>query len=149
MLPQLDSTYFFSQFFWLLVCFCILIIAFRRVFIPRVNALISKRDETVQKGRENIKKLEAEIDTLNQEIKELKNEEVKKSAEIIKSATRKSEKILDEQLSILKNEHEELATGLRKRFSEEAAKLDSDFKIQIDETVQAIFDKLFPNKEAK
>ena len=143
MLPQLDSSYYISQFFWLSVCFGILIFAFKKVFIPRMNALIDKRDSAIEKGRENVAILTEEISKLEQEISNLKNLELKRSAEIIKEASRKSEKILSEQLSTLKKENEELTAGLRKRFKDDVQSLNSTFKIQIVDTAQILYDRVF------
>ena len=137
----------FHSFFWLLVCFIVLIVAFKRVFIPRVNDLIRKRDETIEKSRESILKLETEIQNLEKKINEIKMSELKRSAEIINAATHKSTKILNEQLMILKDENEELLTGMRKRFKNDKASIDSTYKVQIDETVQAVFDRLFSSRK--
>lgn len=108
-----------------------------------MNALIDKRDSAIEKGRENVAILTEEISKLEQEISNLKNLELKRSAEIIKEASRKSEKILSEQLSTLKKENEELTAGLRKRFKDDVQSLNSTFKIQIVDTAQILYDRVF------
>ena len=146
MLPQLDSSYYISQFFWLSLCFGILIFAFKKVFIPRMNALIAKRDSAIEKERENVTRLTEEISKLDREIGNLKSLKLRKSAEIIKEASRKSEKILSEQLVTLKKENEELTAGLRKRFKDDVQSLDSTFKIQIVDTAQILYDRVFSKR---
>ena len=140
MLPQLDSSYYISQFFWLSVCFGILIFAFKKVFIPRMNALIDKRDSAIEKGRENVAILTEEISKLEQEISNLKNLELKRSAEIIKEASRKSEKILSEQLSTLKKENEELEKRLSEYKSQEKV---NQLEIDVSKIVLEIIEKHF------
>ena len=146
MLPQLDFSFYSSQFFWLVVCFCILIFAFKKFFIPRMNNLLSRRDTVIENGKISISSLEAEIEKLENEINNMKNLEIKKSAEIIKNVVKKSEKILRGQLMVVKDENEQLITGMRKRFKDEMKSLESTFKIQIDITSEILFDKLFEDR---
>lgn len=147
MLPQLDTTYYLSQFFWLVVCFCVLIFAFKKVFIPRINALITRRDSFVKKEQEGAEELEQKIRAIEKEIEGIKIQKIKRSAEIIKAATKKSKKVLEDQLSTLKKENEELTANLRKKFKNDIINLESSSKIQIEETAQVVFDKLFRREE--
>ncbi len=146
MLPQLDFSFYSSQFFWLVVCFCILIFAFKKFFIPRMNNPLSRRDTVIENGKISISRLEAEIEKLENEINNMKSLEIKKSAEIIKNVVKKSEKILRGQLMVVKDENEQLITGMRKRFKDEMKSLESTFKIQIDITSEILFDKLFEDR---
>lgn len=111
-----------------------------------MDSLISKRDMVIKNGKVVISKLESEIGKLENEIMDLKNLGIKKSAEIIKNATKKSEKIFEEQLEIVKDENEQLIMGIRKRFKDEGKSIESAFKIQIDITSQMLFEKLFSNR---
>lgn len=147
MLPQLDTTYYLSQFFWLVVCFCVLIFAFKKVFIPRINALITRRDSFVKKEQESAEELEQKIRAIEEEIEGIRIQKIKRSAEIIKAATKKSKKVLEDQLSTLKKENEELTANLRKKFKNDIINLESSSKIQIEETAQVVFDKLFRREE--
>ena len=111
-----------------------------------MNNLLSRRDTVIENGKISISSLEAEIEKLENEINNMKNLEIKKSAEIIKNVVKKSEKILRGQLMVVKDENEQLITGMRKRFKDEMKSLESTFKIQIDITSEILFDKLFEDR---
>ena len=143
MLPQLDSNFYISQLFWLVICFLILIFAFKKVFIPRMDSIMSKREELIKTGTSQIADLELQVSALKKDVESLKNEEIARTAEIIKEPILKAKKILDDQMNILKEENESLIQGERKKFRNEMNSLNSSFKFQIDITSQILLDKLF------
>ena len=147
MLPQLDSSVYFSQLFWLFVCLSVLVWLFKKYYIPRMNMLIERRDNTISGYKSDVEKLEKDIDSAKEEIKRINTEALKKSSEIISAATKKSERILDEQMKLIKKENDELVYGTKKRLEGEMKKLDSAFKVQIDIAAQTIFDSVFEKRQ--
>lgn len=146
MVPQLDSSFYFSQLFWLFVCFLILVFVFKKYFIPRMDKLILKRNDYIEFCKNDINKIELDLSDLEKEIKNIKELEIKKTSEILKKAVKKSETILSEQLEIAQEENECMIQGTRKRMNDEIQSLESTFKIQIDITSQIVFDKLFSQR---
>ena len=147
MLPQLDSSVYFSQLFWLFVCLSVLVWLFKKYYIPRMNMLIERRDNTISGYKSDVEKLEKDIDSAKEEIKRINTEALKKSSEIISAATKKSERILDEQMKLIKKENDELVYGTKKRLEGEIKKLDSAIKFHIDIAAQTIFDSVFEKRQ--
>lgn len=146
MLPQLDSTYYSSQLFWLFICFIILIVLFKKVFVPRMNSLLNKRDSIITEGKLSIDKLKTEIADLEDEIESIKRREIKQTSQIIKNAIAKTEKTLDEQLNFIKNENAEIIHAERLKFRSEVDSLSSVYKSQIDNFSNDLLQKLFWEK---
>lgn len=143
MMPQLDSSVYFSQLFWLFVCLAVLVLLFKKHFVPRMNLIISKRDEMISGKKTSVAELEKKICLMQEEIKKLNTDALKKSSEIIISATRKAEEILNDQMNIIKKENDELIYGTRKRLENEIKNLDTAFKVQIELATQKIFSSIF------
>jgi F0F1-type ATP synthase membrane subunit b/b' len=143
MLPQLDPTFFTSQAVWLFVCLAALVTAFKKSFIPRINASLDKRDEFIKKLKSDIRILEAEVAALEEKILDIKTEEVRRTSSIIKNAIKKSGTVLEEQLQILKTENEDLINGTRRHLRDEIKGLEQVFKLQIEITANVLYEKLF------
>jgi F-type H+-transporting ATPase subunit b len=60
-MPQLDTHYFSSQIFWLLISFGLLFLVVRYLFIPRMRHIINVRnlniEEKLQQTKNNISKI--------------------------------------------------------------------------------------------
>ena len=145
-MPQLDSAFYFSQLFWLFICFIILIFAFKKFFIPRMDYLLFKRSNYIEKTMLNASKLDLEVSNLNEAIKKLGEEEIKKASEIVSAARKKGNNLLNEQIALIKEEHNGLINSTKSRLTNEIRGLDSTFKIQVDIIAQSVFDKLFSEK---
>ncbi|MDR3031349.1 MAG: hypothetical protein LBU35_03115 [Holosporales bacterium] len=145
-MPQLDSSSYCSQLFWLFISLSVLVLLFKKYFIPRMNLIIEKRDGHISKYNSEIEKLECDVKILSENLREIQNNSIIKSAEMIHAATKKSSEFLDEQIKIIKKENEELLNGIKKRLEEEIKSLDSAFKTQIEITSQIIFNKLLERK---
>lgn len=48
MMPQFNLAFYGGQIFWLLVCFCVLYICVRYIFLPRVAKQIAEREQYIQ-----------------------------------------------------------------------------------------------------
>lgn len=143
MLPQLDIAYYTSQLFWLFVCFVILIFLFKKVFIPRMNSLLSKRDSIIEDDKESISNLKTEILALENEINSIKDRELNQTSKIVKDSIIKSEKVLADQLKFIKDENTELLHAERLKLKSEINSLESSLKNQIENSANMFLNKLF------
>ena len=129
MLPQLDFSHYTSQIFWLVICFCILITAMKKNFIPKMNAMIKKREETIASGNIKLEALKNEREDLEKKITETNKDIVLNVANILNEVDTKYKKLLSEQLNNLKREHEEVIRQLRMKYTEDIraiAKVEAD-----------------------
>ena len=129
MLPQLDFSHYTSQTFWLVVCLCVLITAMKRSFIPKMNAMIKRREETIASGNIKLETLENQKNELEQKIDETNRKIALESANILNEVDVKYQKLLSEQLANLKRNHEKVMKQLRVKYAEDIkamAKIDAD-----------------------
>ena len=56
-MPQLDSTYWFSQSFWLILIFTILYLTLSKFFIPRIKDNLDNREKKIKDNLEEAKEL--------------------------------------------------------------------------------------------
>jgi F0F1-type ATP synthase membrane subunit b/b' len=143
MLPQLDSSFYSSQLFWLIICLLVLVILFKRRFIPRIDALLAKREAFTSKKLADITAMEAEVIRLEENVKNLQEARIRDTAEAIKYAIKRSEEMKEEQLEIVKKENEAMLGNEREKLNSEIKNLEKFFKDQIDTTAQIVFEKLF------
>jgi len=50
-MPQLDSTYFASQFFWIIVCFALFYTCVHFLIVPRIKSILQKRAHENEKNK--------------------------------------------------------------------------------------------------
>jgi F0F1-type ATP synthase membrane subunit b/b' len=147
MLPQLDTSVYFSQLFWLFICVFALIVIFKKFFIPRIDGLISKRNSIITEKENNIKKLKLEIRKIETDIETLKNEGLARSSKIMQNAVEKSEMHFKEQLQIAKNKNATSVSGMKENFNEELANLGQAFEVQIENISQFAVERIFLQKK--
>lgn len=142
-MPQFDISFYFSQFFWMTICLCALVYTFKNVFIPRMNDIISKRDEYISKYNKQAENIEKEIVTLQKNIEDVKRATAKKTEETLKRAIKSGDEIVNSQLNAIKEENLALINGTRSRLTEEMKNIEKNSKIAIDEIAHKMFDRLF------
>ncbi len=142
-MPQFDASFYFSQLFWLFLCLALLVIVFKKVFIPRMNNIISKRDEYIDRYAKNTESLSCEIKTLEEQINNIKRDEAVKVTEIIQNATKTSSEMVKSQVNALKEENESLINGTRNRLNDELRNMEHASKIDIEVTAKCVFKKIF------
>jgi hypothetical protein len=120
--------------------------AFKKRFIPRMDKVFTTRDLHLKKYTEMVAKLKDEISIVEEEIKKSHEEEIKRSAEIVREAIKKSENALATQMNFVKEENEGRVNATRDRLSKEIGGLESVFKMQIEIAAQAAFDQIFVRK---
>jgi F-type H+-transporting ATPase subunit b len=142
-LPQLDSSFYISQLFWLAVCLAVLVIFLKRRVIPRVNSIISRRDTFMAKERSLVENAETEIARMEAEIERLREDRLRSVSAIMKGAIEKSDTTLRDQIGLMKAENDAIISETRRKLNDELKNLESTLKMQIDITTQIIFERLF------
>jgi F-type H+-transporting ATPase subunit b len=76
-MPQFDTSSYPSQIFWLLLCVGFLFFFIKYIFVPRMNLILKKRQETIDEYLNQSEKMtDKKIETLREYEKELgKNRE--------------------------------------------------------------------------
>ena len=101
-MPQLDSKYWFSQSFWLILIFLVLYLLLSKFFIPKIKDNLDDREKKIKENLDEAKKLseltEKKISDYENEISNAKKEVVKILSE--------SKKQLDKNISQKKNQFE-------------------------------------------
>ena len=101
-MPQLDSKYWFSQSFWLILIFLVLYLALAKFFIPKIKDNLDNRENKIKENLDEAKEFSelAERKNLNYE-----NELSQAKKEVIKILT-DSKKQLDKNISQKRNQFE-------------------------------------------
>ena len=101
-MPQLDSKYWFSQSFWLILIFLILYLSLSKFFIPKIKDNLDGREKKIKENLDEAKEFSELAEKKNLEYE---NEILKAKKEVIKIIT-ESKKQLDKNISQKKEEFE-------------------------------------------
>lgn len=126
-MPQLDSTWFASQIFWLFICFAVLYIFLSRIILPPLQGILSTR-----KG-----KIDGDIFAA-QDLK-LKAEEAKTTYENILIKSRESaQNLINEAEIAAKARTEEAIKALEAQISVQASNASSSLAIQKEKIINEL-----------
>ena len=67
-MPQLNPEFFLSQFFWLVICFSFLLIFLWKISLPRISAVLEKREKKINDNIQTAKKIQAEAKEIQAKI---------------------------------------------------------------------------------
>ena len=126
-MPQLDTKFWFSQFFWLTLTFSILFILLSKFILPKISANLETRKSQIL---ENISAAEKKREESESKIKEFE-EIVKKSKNEAKNHLNQVKKRIAKDIS-LKNE------ALEKGLSEEIQKIELEIQELKDKAPEKI-----------
>ncbi len=132
MLPQLDISHYTSQIFWLLVSFCILIVAMRKVFIPKVNSEIKEREDAINSRKEVIKNLKKRENELNEQIRQSEKEKISNVTSIYNGVEKRYATILSDQIRDLQAEQMQLTKEIKAKYETEIRKMNAQEQQTID-----------------
>ena len=149
MVPQLDTSFYISQIFWIVVCLLVLIIAFKKVFIPRMNKLVDKRSEYIKSLEKNIKDLEKQVDELSSKLELVQEKKIIETNKIIEKAQYQCDVLLDQTNRELQTENEIAIKQSRKEADTVIRNLDKTLNEQIENVAQELFEKMFQNKNGE
>lgn len=117
-MPQLDTSTYASQLFWLFLAFGLLYLFISRVFIPKMDKLSAERAALLAS-------LHLEITQSEKEIEDKRT----KSAKIIQEAKETAQNIIKETNNIIVK----IKANALKEFSEKSAKIYSNNQVLIDQ----------------
>ena len=69
-MPQLDFILDPSQIFWFVLCFIVLYLSAHFVIIPRIRAIISRRNDLIENDKSLAEELEKQIELINNQAQE-------------------------------------------------------------------------------
>ena len=143
MLPQLDSSTYLSQFFWLIVCLFVLVFVLKKYCLPAINDTIANREKMISNYKHDIDNLESDIKNIETELRNIKTEKLLKINRIIKAAVDKSDNAVAEQIEQINKENEMIVGSVRRRLKNELKRLSTTFEMQLDIAANNIFETLF------
>lgn len=148
MVPQLDTSFYISQVFWLVVCLLVLVIAFKKIFIPRMNKLVQQRAEYIESLEQNIKDLEEQVNELSNKLEAVQQKKIIETNKIIEKAQYQCDVLLEQTNRELQTENEIAIKQSRKEADTVIRNLDKNLNEQIENIAQELFDKMFKNKNS-
>mgnify|MGYP001181914471 FL=1 len=101
-MPQLDSKYWFSQSFWLILIFLVLYLALAKFFIPKIKDNLDNRENKIKENLDEAKEFSELAERKNLDYE---NELSQAKKEVIKILT-DSKKQLDKNISQKRNQFE-------------------------------------------
>ena len=145
-MPQFDVTHFSSQIFWLLVCFGIVYILSKKLFMPRMSNIIDSRSNKIDELKVETEKLNERLLEINKNIESIRNDSIAKYSKIISNAklesSKRRAKFIKEnqtQISDLQNRSDLIINDILKYYS-------NNSKVAIDNLAKKILDRLISNK---
>ncbi|MDR1488434.1 MAG: hypothetical protein LBI26_01695 [Holosporales bacterium] len=145
-MPQFDTSFYFSQIFWLVLCLGFLLILVKRVFIPRMNTSLFKRKEDISKYTKVVENLEKSVNQMKDKISELEKKQDKMITRIIETSNNNFEQVIENQSRAVQEENESLIGSMRFRLRDEIKNIESSFKSYVDDIAVSVYEKIFSNK---
>ena len=101
-MPQLDSKYWLSQSFWLIIIFTVLYLSLSKFFIPKIKNNLDNREQVIKENLDEAKNLSELAE------KKMKNyqEEISKAKRDVSKIVSDTKKQLDKNLSQKKEKFE-------------------------------------------
>ena len=165
-MPQLDTKFWFSQFFWLTITFSILFFLLSKFILPKISANLETRKSQIlenisvaEKKREEselkIKEFEKIIEMSKNEAKSFLKQAKEKLAKNISIKKEALEKELSEEIQKVEVEIQELRNKAPERINKIAVETSADLLQQLigvgvnSSSISAIVDDLSRKKMAK
>jgi len=165
-MPQLDTEFWFSQFFWLTVNFSILLFLLSKFILPRVSKNLEARRSQIldninvaEKKREEselkIKEFEKIVEKSKNEAKSYLNQSKEKLTKNINNKKKSLQKELSKEIQKVEVEVQELRDKAPERIKKIAVETSSDLLQQLigvsvnSSSISAIVDDLSRKKIAK
>ena len=124
-MPQLDSKYWFSQSFWLILIFLLLYLSLSKFFIPKIKDNLDDREKKIKDNLDEAKEIselaekknldyENEISTAKKEVAKIVSESKKQLDKNISQKKDQFEKELDKEIKKAEKEILDLKKGSSK-----------------------------------
>jgi F-type H+-transporting ATPase subunit b len=126
-MPQLDTSFYLSQIFWLSISFILLYLSFDRFIYQKINDIVSKRQEKISQDLKGAEEMKKSLRLLNENYKNK-----------IVNARTKSEEIYENNQRLLK----EVADDLALKLEMEVKELQLKTEMVISNTKQSYYKEL-------
>ncbi|MBY0462506.1 MAG: hypothetical protein K2Q34_04930 [Alphaproteobacteria bacterium] len=146
-MPQFDPSTFLSQFFWLLVCFSILICAFVFVFVPRMNALLENRSKKIHQDLERAKALNGQIEGLLRAREDRIKFAEEKADAIIRATLLEMEDKKNRQFKKVETELSSALQNMKDSIEQQRKDFNTSLKPLVTECVKQLLPKLLGEPE--
>ena len=103
-MPQLNPEFYFSQLFWLIVSFSFLLIFLWKISLPRISAVLEKRENKINNDIETAKQLQNDAEEIQKDIDQKLKEANEKTSDLIKESSLKIQKFSMQKISELESE---------------------------------------------
>ena len=102
-MPQLDFIHYPSQIFWFVLCFIVLYLSAHFVIIPRIRAIISRRNDLIENDKSLAEEIEKQIELINNQAQENLQKANREYLQKIEELTKESHQKRDKSMAELKN----------------------------------------------
>ena len=140
-MPQLDSKYWLSQSFWLILIFVILYLSISKFFIPKIKDNLDDREKKIKENLDKAKEFSELADKKNLDYE---NEISKAKKEVIKIIT-ESKKQLDKSISQKKEGFEKELEKEIKKAENEIVNLKKNSSESVKILAEEISEKIIEN----
>ena len=145
-MPQFDVAYFSSQIFWLLICFSVIYLLVKKIFMPRMSQIIDDRTDKIEQLRLDTEKLSQKIADINANIESVRKDSILKYSKIIADAKLKSNKKRSDFIKKNQNQILDLQNKSDLFKKDVIKEYDNSSKNAIDVLARAISNKLMSKK---
>lgn len=142
--PPFDPTLFAHQLFWLAVTFVVLYFIVSRVALPRVGAVLERRQATVQGDLEQAQKASDEAEAARQAAELAQAKARAEARQLIDDMRAEAQKTLTEEQAKADAALAERAAQAETRINEMRAKAMANVSTMADELSRDIVSKLLP-----
>lgn len=141
-LPQLDTTTFSSQLFWLAISFSVLFILMWKVALPRVGDVIESRDQKIRADLERAEQLRDEIAKTEEEIETVLSKARTEAQDILRKAAEKIAEDHAKKQQKIEADLEQKTAEAEERIAKERTEALASIKQVAEEVAAASVEKL-------
>ena len=141
-MPQLDTSTYSSQIFWLIIVFSTMFGIFLGVILPKLSNIFQKRINTEKNADQQIQSLSEVIFQLQKTYEDQKETSKKEMQFYIEESLAAIRSINENRLQSLEKEIQQELHSLQSNIKHQYENFDADYKDIIDEAVSQIIKKL-------
>lgn len=141
-MPQLDTSTYSSQIFWLIIVFSTMFGIFLGVILPKLSSIFQKRVNTEKHADQQIQSLSEVILQLQKTYDDQKETSKKEMQFYIEESLAAIRSINENRLQSLEKEIQQELHSLQSNNKHQYENFDADYKDIIDEAVSQIIKKL-------
>ena len=141
-MPQLDSSTYIPQLFWLIIIFSVMLGIFIGIFLPKISQIFQKRFDVVEQADRNIEKLKESNVNLQQSYNEKKDQILKNTQEQIDSALESVRDFHEKRMNALEAEIQQELSRIRNNHGMQTENFAENYQDIINEATTLILKKI-------